>query len=132
MPADNKIPDKEQRLSAILRPLKRPPDGPLGCPNRRAAKRYHEAALLCQVLAPKLASDIAEIVDFSTTGACLSLKVRVPLNAVLRLRLSNRQQLCLHEVTFHVLHFRGGDGHCLVGGIFETELSAKVFRALIG
>jgi hypothetical protein len=131
MPVNNPSPP-EQRPAAILRPLKRPRDGPLGAQNRRGLKRYLVPLILCQVLAPSLADDTAHVVDLSAHGICLSLKDRVPLGAVLHLRLCNREQLCLHDVRVQVTHCRGGEGYCLAGGMFETELTFDLLRALMG
>ena len=122
-----------QQAPAFLRPVKRPNSGPLGGENRRSVKRYLVPLVFCQVLAPILTDDMIEVVDLSSSGICLSLMAPLELGDVLHLRLSNRQHLCIHEVTLRVTHRRGGGrGLCLAGGEFVEELPPEVLRALLG
>jgi hypothetical protein len=132
MPDKNKTSPGGPKSPGILRQVKRPRSGPLAPENRRTVKRYLVPLIFCQVLAPLLPQAEAGVVHLSTSEICLSLTDRIELGALLRLRLSNRRQLCLHEVVLRVTHRRGGaHGLCLASGIFPEELPHDVLRALL-
>jgi hypothetical protein len=70
--------------------------------------------------------------DLSAFGACLSVGSRVETGSVLRLRLSNREQLLRHEVTIRVTHaHQPASTFCLAGGPFEEPLPSSVLEALL-
>jgi hypothetical protein len=58
------------------------------------------------VLAPESLSGDALLLNLTALGACLSVPVGVAVGALLRLRLSNREQLFGHEVTLRATHAR--------------------------
>jgi hypothetical protein len=100
--------------------------------DRRRGKRYRSLAAFCQVLAPESLSGDALLMDLSALGVCLGVPGRVGVGALLRLRLSNREQLLGHEVTLRVTHVRGRAGApCLAGGPFEEPLPPSVLHALM-
>jgi hypothetical protein len=83
------------------------------------------------VLAPEPLYCDAFLVDLSALGACLSVPDDVGVGTVLRLRLSNREQLLGHEVTLRVTHVRRFAGaSSLAGGPFGEPLPPSVLAAL--
>jgi hypothetical protein len=126
----NLSPDVEE-APAILRPLKRAAGGPLARTNRRAEKRCRVPLVFCQVLPPALSAGEAAVVDLSARGARLRLEGRVVRGDLLLLRLSNREQLCTHDVTLRVTGSGGAGSLCLTRGVFVNELPLEVFRSLL-
>ena len=103
-----------------------------GRADRRSGKRYRFLAASCQVLAPAPHRGDALLMSLSALGACLSMPGRVEVGTLLRLRLSNREQLLGHEVTLRVTHVRGLAGAPrLAAGPFEEPLPPSVLHALI-
>jgi hypothetical protein len=85
------------------------------------------------VLAPQRWRGDAFIVDLSPFGICLGVPGGVEEGSLLRLCLSNFQQLLRHEVTLRVSHARGlKRAACLAGGPFEQPLPLRVMQALMG
>jgi hypothetical protein len=100
--------------------------------DRRRGKRYRFLAACCQVLAPAPHSGDALLLSLSALGACLRMPGGVAVGTLLRLRLSNREQLLAHEVTLRVTHVRGRAGAlCLAAGPFEEPLPPSVLHALM-
>jgi hypothetical protein len=100
--------------------------------DRRLVRRYRPAAAFCLVLGPATPPGNIPLVNLSPLGACLCLPGRVEVGAVLRLRLSNREQLLSHEVTLRVTHARqDAEGDWLAGGAFEVPLPRRVVEALV-
>jgi hypothetical protein len=100
--------------------------------DRRRGKRYRSLATFCQVLAPESLRGDALLMDLSALGACLAVPCRVEGGTLLRLRLSNREQLLGHEVTLRVTHARGPAGApCRAGGPFAEPLPPRALHALM-
>jgi hypothetical protein len=99
---------------------------------RRARKRYLAPPLFCRVLAPNLPNGVVAILDVSAGGIGLALPDRVEPGTILRLRLSNRDHLCVHDVELRVVHCWGPPGvPSLAGGPFVHALPHDVLCALL-
>jgi hypothetical protein len=84
------------------------------------------------VLLPERLRCNAFLMDVSAHGTCLCVRSRVETDTVLRLRLSNREQLLRHEVTLRVTHARRlAEGRWIVGGPFGEPLPPIVLHALM-
>jgi hypothetical protein len=100
--------------------------------DRRLSKRYLSIAAFCQVVSPEPLRGDAFLVDLSALGACLNLRGSVEVGTLVRLRLSNREQLLGHEVALRVAHAcRFAGTGCRAGGPFEKPLPPSVLEALM-
>jgi hypothetical protein len=100
--------------------------------DRRLVRRYRPLAAFCQVLAPAPLAGTCPLVKLSPRGACLALRRGVEVGGVIRLRLSNREQLISHEVALRVTHARqDAEGKWLAGGPFQVTLPCRVVEALL-
>jgi hypothetical protein len=131
MSDNSNLPTGGPRPPVVFRPAPRPPASRLARKDRRAEKRCLAPQVLCQVLPSALPVGEAVVVNLSTRGAYLRLEGRVATGDMLLLRLSNREHLCIHEVTLQVTHTGGAAGHFLAGGQFVNELPPHVFRSLL-
>jgi hypothetical protein len=99
--------------------------------DRRETRRHNRPLLICFVYTPA-GGEEAQLMNLSAQGACLVLDDSAQPGTLLRLHLSNPEQLCSRVVTLRVSHCTcQAGGHWMVGGPFVEPLLLETLYALI-